>query len=386
MNGYAENFTQQATGDQGPQFSIVDVGDWLDAEPPPTNPVFEGFVDIGQRAAVIGGTKRRKSFVVATMAILSASGREGIGLKAARPRKTLLVQFEIEATYMWRRVKKLCRAMGISKADIEDRLHIVNLRDQLDDENFELRALEIIEAAMHQTGAELLIIDPIYVLNNGEENETMSMRRLLRRFGTINRTTNAGLIYAMHDKKGGHYDQELSNRGSGTGLTARDYDGAVFLSPHESGDDDLTVVEFLVRHAPPRAAYCIRWEWDEDSHGFAMAEEAPVKATKARRPKVEPASHIEKARSIISDYKARVVETLPPGSPPPMMPKKLFIERMETNLSRQEVRNFCLEFIFDEDESTGGPLSPIRAYTDKGRKNKKFVDNSLSWKHCHGKQ
>lgn len=365
---------------------IVDAGsDWLDVEAPPTDPVFEGFVDMRQRAAVIGGTKRRKSFVVATAAILSAAGREGIGLKAVKPRKTLLVQFEIEERYMWRRIQKLCRSMGITKEDLGGRLFIVNLRDQLDDENFEKIALEIIDEAMRQTGAEVLIIDPIYVLNTGEENETMSMRRLLRRFGTINRTMNAALIYSMHDKKSGHFDQELSNRGSGTGLTARDYDGAMFLSPHESGDDDLTVVEYLVRHAPPREPYCIRWEWDENTHHFVKTDDIPNKATKATKTKREASDFIEKARSVISEYKSQIEQTLAPDSPPPMMPKTVFKEKMLSQLSERAFRSFCVECIYDEDEGTGGPDSPIRAYKDKAKKNKKFVDNSLSWRLSRGR-
>lgn len=377
-------FKAQATNDGKPGTKAVCADKYLAEEPPPTDPIFENVVDKRQRFAVIGGTKRRKSFILAMMAILSATGRDGIGLFPVKPRITLLVQFEIEERYMWRRIRKLCRKMGVSIADLGGRLHIVNLRDQLDDENFEEAALQIIAENMKSVQAEVLFVDPIYVLITGEENETSGMRRLLRRLGTTCRENNeSALIYSHHDKKSGHYDQELSNRGSGTGLTARDYDGAMFLSPHESGDDDLTVIEFLVRHSAPREPYCLRWEWTEDAHGFVIADEAPVKATKAQKPRVELSNYIEKARSIISDYKSKVAATLPDGSPPPMMPKKTFEGKMEDHMTQKALRSFCREYIFDEEEGTGEPLSPIRAYTDKSKKNKKYVDTSFGWKHCH---
>ena len=83
---------------------------------------------------------------------------------------------------------------------------------------------EQITPIVKRVGAELVVIDPLYKLVNGDENSAQDMKAY---FDRVMRETGAALLYVHHDAKGSAGDRNIRDRGAGSGVLARDYDAAL---------------------------------------------------------------------------------------------------------------------------------------------------------------
>ena len=169
-NGY---FGAQALGPEP-----VDARMYIEEMAPEVDPVVTGLFDIGDKLFIIAPSKCRKSFFTLQFALSVASGRRFFEWEIPKPRRVLLIQYEIQSRHYHRRVHQLSQSLGISSESLADeqergRLEILNLRGHHVDWD------QIMQQA---AGFDLVIIDPFYKVVSeagADENSSSEVGRIL---------------------------------------------------------------------------------------------------------------------------------------------------------------------------------------------------------------
>jgi len=233
---------------------IINAADWLDQEPPEPDQIFEDLFDAGDKVAIIGSSKLRKSFFGMQMALSLAVGRDFLKLECSRPRRVLIVQMEIKKEHFHRRIIRIAKYLFITSQEIAGNLFIINGR------GMDLTVAHI-KTAAKKIGAEFILIDPLYKLVDGDENSAHDMKPILRGFDEIAEATGAAVAYIHHDPKGRPGDRDIRDRGAGSSVLGRDYDACITLTRHRD-DEQAAVVETLLRNYKPRKPFVAEWNVD----------------------------------------------------------------------------------------------------------------------------
>ena len=278
--------------DTSPQPQAIETfsGDqWSNAPIIESSPIIPQLFDAGDKVVIIGQSKTRKSFFALQLALCLAASRSFLGFPAIQDTKVLIIQFEIRKNKYHARFNKLRTALSIEGHELTN-LHIVNARGK--------KAFEsIIEDRVQALRPNVIILDPFYKLMEGDENKSEDVKPILAFFDTISETYGCAVIYVHHDKKGTSGDQQLTDRGSGSGVLARDFDSAIFLTPHKTDANGL-VVEFIARNYPPIEPITVNWL----ESSFGRSEALPLKQTKRsmNREPTTPISHyVEKVKGLL---------------------------------------------------------------------------------------
>jgi hypothetical protein len=243
------------------------------SEPPDRDPVIEKHFDAGALVAILAPSKCRKSFFALQLAACIASGHDFIGLKIHKPRRVLLVQFEVTGADVHRRLKMMERGFR-GKPNTEDRLLIFNARGH----EFDLSRFAYV---IRESRAEVVIFDPLYSMQEGGENGAEDMKPIFKSFLQICKDSGAAVAYVHHDAKGNAAARSTRDRGSGSGVIGRAYDAAFCLAEHE--EENHFICETLFRSYPPREAFSMIWE----DGIFQPSSRAPI-AKKPASPTANP--------------------------------------------------------------------------------------------------
>ena len=219
----------------------VNAARWLKEELPPPVPIVENIIDKGNKVQIIGDSKLGKSWFNLNLAVAIATGRNFLNWKIPAARKVLLVQMEIGGVYYQKRLRFVAESMNIQWAAL-DKLEIINGRGlpPLLEGNIFSELLEIASAY------DVIFIDPLYKVHSGDENKADDMKKPLLAFDMICEMSGAAVVYTHHNQKGLSGDRKLVDRGSGSGIMARDYDTMISLSPHVQ--EGLIVLDTLTRN------------------------------------------------------------------------------------------------------------------------------------------
>lgn len=231
-----------------PGVATVSADDYARTEPPPLDEVITSLIETGDKLAIISGAKMRKSFFALQMAVCVAAGIPFLGYTVPRSRRVLLMQYEVRERHYHRRVRAMLFAL---RADTGDRLHIANARGTC-------YTAEQIEAAARETEAELVVFDPLFRLIAGDENAAADFKVPLAAFDRLAERTGAAVAYVHHDRKGDPSERDIRDRGSGSGVLARDYDSGLTLTPHRDLPDGV-VINTLTRNYAPAAPFVVEW-------------------------------------------------------------------------------------------------------------------------------
>lgn len=269
-----ELHSKMSTSMQNAGLRLVDGRDYLVEPPTAPEMILEGTFDRGDKVAVIGSAKLRKSFFVQQLALALAAGEpKYLQWDICRPRNIFLAQLEVKDEHYHRRLFRMARRMRLSQESVGSRLHIYNGRGE---ETGGASWFENLAAAAIRTEAELIVIDPIYKLSMGDENSASEFKGVLREFDRLAERTGAAVMYIHHDAKGVPGERNLQDRGAGSNVLARDYDCGIFLSPHRTVDGAI-VVEILSRNYPPQTKFVAAW----DQGNFLLRQDlVPHKATR----------------------------------------------------------------------------------------------------------
>lgn len=254
----------------------LDAGEWSVEELPEPDQVLTDAIDTNTKNVIVAPSKARKSFFLLQLALCLAAGLlMFLKWSIPRARSVLLIQFEITPVHFHKRLRRLMRGLGIQKEALAGRLHIINARGC--DVGIYSEA-EIVRHAL-ALKAEVIILDPIYKLIDGDENKTEVMKPLLRMFDQLANKTGAAIIYAHHTGKGMAGDRQAIDRMVGSGVMARDFDTQLSLVPHVV--DGLLVCEQIARSYPPLPPFSLAWK--DECCCFETSEEPPAVRTSMSR-------------------------------------------------------------------------------------------------------
>lgn len=281
---------------------IRSAASWLEESYDPPEQILENTIDKGCKMAVIAGSKQRKTFFVMQWALCLVAGRtKFLAWNIPKPRKVLIVQMEITENHYHKRLKDMARKMGISSKEL-DNLHVMNGRyykskpvaadrhvpwsTTSQKRPQSLVAQEGFLSCIKRGGYDLIILDPLYKLIEGDENSAGDIKPVLSMFDRICEESGAALAFVHHNPKGRAGDRQTVDRGAGSGVLARDFDAAIYLTDHS--DNKHQVVETIVRCYKPQKPFTMGWDENKGilQHYPKIDPEVSTSKNANQRPKV----------------------------------------------------------------------------------------------------
>lgn len=287
----------------------VSAATYLTQSAPDVEPIIPGLLDKGDRHFIVSQSKAGKSWFALQQALCVASGLPFLEWDVPEPRRVAVCQFELKEAQYHKRVRKLAAALDLTPADLGGRLDIYNLRGAPFD--------------VFDIGGEydVLFLDPLYVMlaqAAADENSASDVGRVLSRISAWQRQTEAAVTTVHHATKGRIGDRQAVDRGAGSGVIGRDFDGMLTLAPARDDPEACLVVDHIARNCRPTDPFVIEFH---DGYFQVRAGVAPVAETSlsaTNRQKVAGPSDDEIAAELFEgitepipteDMKARIQET-----------------------------------------------------------------------------
>ena len=198
-----------------------DIAD-LVKDPPPLAPaIIDGVLRKGHKLLLSGASKSGKSFTLIQLAICLAEGIPFLG-KGCMKSKVVYINFEIDRASSIHRFKEMYRALGIENPS--KNIIALNLRGKSKPLN---KFVPILVKKFMDKGVDVFIIDPIYKVITGDENNASEMANFCNQFDIICDKLGATVVYAHHHSKGEQGSKYTQDRASGSGVFARDPDALI---------------------------------------------------------------------------------------------------------------------------------------------------------------
>lgn len=203
-------------------FTLADV--WNDM-PPLKDELIPGVLRVGHKLLLAGPSKAGKSFLLINLAISIAEGVDWIGMKCKQG-KVIYVNLELDSASCLRRFREIYERRGLKPENAKN-LTIWNLRGKATPMD---RLAPILTHRFRGKGYLAVIIDPIYKVITGDENNATDMSKFCGYFDQVATDMEASVIYCHHHSKGasGKYSNAM-DRSSGSGVFARDPDAILDL-------------------------------------------------------------------------------------------------------------------------------------------------------------
>jgi RecA-family ATPase len=211
---------------------MVSLSEYKDSPPELPEELIKGILRRGHKMLVSGSSKAGKSFLLMELCIAIAEGKKWLGFECKKGR-VLYVNLEIDPASAIVRFLKIYDALGLPKKHTED-IVIWNLRghavplDQL--------VPKLIRRVKDQH-LDAIIIDPIYKVITGDENNASEMGAFCNQFDKICTETGCSTIYCHHHSKGAQGMKKAMDRASGSGVFARDPDAQLDMIQLELTDE-----------------------------------------------------------------------------------------------------------------------------------------------------
>lgn len=183
--------------------------------------LIEGVLREGHKMILVGPSKAGKSFSLIELAICIAWGVPWMGRFNCKKGKVLYVNMELDRASCENRFLSIWEAMGLPHDDNISNIDLWNLRGHIVPLDELTPAL--IRRFKHK-GYAAIIIDPIYKVLTGSENNAFAMAQFCNYFDRIATECNCAVIYCHHHSKGDQSWKRSMDRASGSGVFARDVD------------------------------------------------------------------------------------------------------------------------------------------------------------------
>jgi hypothetical protein len=200
--------------------------------------LIEGIVRVGHKMLLSGSSKAGKSFLLLELAISLSEGRKWLGFQCKKS-KVFYVNLEIDEKSCGNRIDEIHLALG-EEPKYEDDFVVWNLRGS--SMPLDKLAPKLIRKVANQ-GYDAIIIDPIYKVITGDENNASDMGAFTNLFDKICKETGCTVIYSHHHSKGAQGFKKAMDRASGSGVFARDPDAQLDMIQLETSD------EFMAQNA-----------------------------------------------------------------------------------------------------------------------------------------
>ena len=202
------------------------LGDFFDDLPPQQDPLIEGVLRKGDKMLLAGPSKAGKSFALIELCVCIAEGVPWLGHFPCAQGKVLYVNLELNRSSCFRRFKDIYTAMNLPPKRVRS-IDIWNLRGE--SMPLDKLAPRLIRRAKKE-GYIAVVIDPIYKILTGDENNAEQMAKFCNQFDVICRALDCAVIYCHHHSKGAQGGKRSMDRASGSGVFARDPDAMLDMT------------------------------------------------------------------------------------------------------------------------------------------------------------
>ena len=220
----------EGTQDELPQ--LVCLSDELSSPPTLPEELIKGVLRCGHKMLISGSSKAGKSFLLMELCIALAEGSEWLGFSCKKS-KVLYVNLEIDPSSCIHRFKAIYDALKITPKHSSD-IQIWNLRGHA--VPLDKLVPKLIRRVKNQ-GFNAVIIDPIYKVITGDENNASEMGAFCNQFDKICTETGCSTIYCHHHSKGAQGAKKAMDRASGSGVFARDPDAQLDMIQLETSEE-----------------------------------------------------------------------------------------------------------------------------------------------------
>ena len=227
-------------------------------DPPQLSPeLIGGILREGNKMIITGESKAGKTCLSQELAVCIAEGKPWLGKFKCEQGKVLYMNLEVEEASLFCRFKTIYDANEWKIGNNAHNIHPWNLRgkalplDKLAD--------NVIRRCRGQN-YKLIIIDPLYKVQQGDENSAEAISLFCNSLDRIAHETGAAVVYDHHHPKGSSGDRKIIDRGSGSGVFARDADAICDLSFLSPSKELLEVVGSQIQSGekPMQIAFVLR--------------------------------------------------------------------------------------------------------------------------------
>lgn len=206
--------------------TVLDYPEELELEPE----LIQGVLRRGHKLMITAASKAGKSFLMIELALCIAAGKRFLGKFLCARSKVLYINLEISELSFMNRINQVAKKYGLEKEDYAENLKILHLRG----ESIPLKAMSgaliakmIEEYKNTRESFSAVIFDPIYKITAGEENSAKDVGDFCNQLDKIAKQANCSPIYSHHHSKGDQGFKKAQDRGSGSGVFARDADALI---------------------------------------------------------------------------------------------------------------------------------------------------------------
>lgn len=192
---------------------------------PPLKPaLIDGLLRVGHKMLVSGPSKAGKSFALISLCIAFAEGREWLGFRC-RQSRVMYVNLELDGDSCINRFNDIYNALGAAPAHAGS-IDVWNLRGKAEPMG---KLLPKLVRRCVKRDVEVVIIDPIYKISVGDENNAGDMAAFANLFDALCDQAGVSVIYCHHHSKGYQGAKRSIDRASGSGVFGRDPDAILDL-------------------------------------------------------------------------------------------------------------------------------------------------------------
>jgi RecA-family ATPase len=220
----------EGVNDELPSYELLDGA--ITESPKVPDELIEGVVRVGHKMLISGSSKAGKSFLLMELAVALSEGIKWLGFQCKKS-KVMYINLEIDRPSFINRFVQIYKAMKLKPKHSHD-IAIWNLRGEampLD------KLVPIIVRKIKNQGFDAVIIDPIYKVITGDENNASEMGRFSNQFDKICKQVGVTAIYSHHHSKGAQGFKKAMDRASGSGVFARDPDAQLDMIQLETDED-----------------------------------------------------------------------------------------------------------------------------------------------------
>lgn len=193
--------------------------------PPPPPMLVDGILYPGDKMMLASASKSGKSFAMIELAIAIAEGAEWLGRRCAQG-KVLYVNLELKKESRQRRMDSVYAAMGLEPAHAGN-ISCLDLRGRA--VTLDTLARSIVRRISGK-GYLAVIIDPLYKVMDGEENDQAAVKRFCLNLDYITDQLGCAVVYVHHYSKGDQWGKGAIDRASGSGVFGRDPDALLSMT------------------------------------------------------------------------------------------------------------------------------------------------------------
>ena len=200
--------------------------------------LIKGILRCGHKMLISGSSKAGKSFLLMELCISLAEGRPWLGFPCKKGR-VLYVNLEIDPASCIMRFMKIYDALGWEQKHMND-IVIWNLRGHavpLD------KLVPKLVRRVRDQHFDAIIVDPIYKVITGDENNASEMAAFCNQFDRICTETGCATIYCHHHSKGTQGSKRAMDRASGSGVFARDPDAQLDMIQLDVDEDTKNFIQ-----------------------------------------------------------------------------------------------------------------------------------------------